>query len=370
MPVSNEPLVVEVKERAVQVALDPAQAAFVDLYMLEKVESLSGLDPWVERLATALSTERLQMNHVVINGLYLALLPTKRYASFPDYVDDLAMQTPEAWIERMMDAYDCMEVMDGAPDEPSRAQILEDVDLYLAYLRRRFSEELIDERVERQVHAWMGAPRFMQEVVIDHLRTMWEEHLADGWQRNLPLLEECVAAFGQVDWPKGSNEEIVRWATGQELHAWYQSEVNAAESIRLVPSAHVGPYLGVIPGGETVWIVFGARLPAGSATSRTALSRSDLLMRLNALADANRLHVLELLAEHDELCAQEIIERLDLSQSSASRHLRQLSASGYVLERRQDSAKCYRLNTEQVQSTLTALGRFFGVTASATAAES
>ncbi|MGA9531898.1 MAG: metalloregulator ArsR/SmtB family transcription factor, partial [Anaerolineales bacterium] len=344
-----------------QVTLDPAQAAFVDLFMLEKVESFSGLDPWIERLASALSPERRQMNHVVINGLYFALLPTKRYASFPDYVDDLALQPPETWIERMLDAYDRMEPANGTGEEPGRSEILEDVDLYLAYLRRRFSDEMVDEDVERQVHAWMGAPKFMQEVVIDHLRTMWIEHLAAAWQRNLPLLEECLSAFGQADWPTGSNVEIVRWVTGQELNAWYESEVNAAKSIRLVPSAHVGPYLGVIPGGETIWIVFGARLPAGMVSGRSALNRSDLLMRLSALADGNRLQMLELLVEHDELCAQDLIERLDLSQSSASRHLRQLSASGYVLERRQDSAKCYRLHREQVESTLIALDRFFGL---------
>jgi DNA-binding transcriptional ArsR family regulator len=361
MPISSEPLIVEVQEQAVQVTLDQAQAAFVDLYMLEKVESLSGLDPWIERLASALSPERRQMNHVVINGLYFALLPTRPYASFPDYIDDLAMQPPESWIERMMDAYDRLEPAYGSGDDPARPALLSDVDLYLTYLRRRFSEEMIDEDVERQVHAWMGAPRFMQEVVIDHLRTMWAEHLAAAWQRNLSLLEECLSAFGQANWPTGSNVDIVRWVTGQELHAWHEAEVNAASSIRLVPSAHVGPYLGIIPGGETVWIVFGARLPEGTTAGRSALSRSDLLIRLNALADENRLHILELLVEHDELCAQDLIERLDLSQSSASRHLRQLSASGYVLERRQESAKCYRLNLEQVESTLGALDRFFGL---------
>lgn len=361
MPVANEPLIVEVQERAVQVTLDSAQAVFVDLYMLEKVESLSGLDPWIERLSSALSPERRQMNHLVINGLYFALLPTKRYASFPDYVEDLALQSPANWIDRMLDAYDRMEPEDGPAELPARADILEDVELYLAYLRRRFPEDVIDEDVERQVHAWMGAPKFMQEVVIDHLRTMWAEHLESAWQRNLPLLEECLAAFHQANWPKGSNVEMVRWVTGQELKAWHEAELNAADSVRLVPSAHVGPYLAMIPAGDTVWMVFGARLPEGAVAGRSALSRSDLLLRLNALADDNRLHMLELLVEHDELCAQDMIERLDLSQSSASRHLRQLSASGYVLERRQESAKCYRLHQEQVESTLGALARFFGV---------
>jgi ArsR family transcriptional regulator, arsenate/arsenite/antimonite-responsive transcriptional repressor len=89
-----------------------------------------------------------------------------------------------------------------------------------------------------------------------------------------------------------------------------------------------------------------------------ALSRSELLVRLSALADDTRLQILELLTQHDELCAQDVIEMLDLSQSAASRHLRQLTATGYLLERRREVAKCYSLNPQRVDDTLRALKRF------------
>jgi DNA-binding transcriptional ArsR family regulator len=341
------------------VALEPAQAVFVDLFMLDKVDTFSGLDPWVERLSASLSPERWQMNHVVINGLYYALLPTAAYASFPEYIDDLAAQDPASWIDRMLAVYEQIG-SDAANDAPTRRELLEDVDLYLAYLRQRFPPDVVDESVERQVHAWMGAPGFMQDVVLEHLRTMWREHLGDAWERSLPLVRDCVAAFREVEWPVGSNVELYKWVTGQDLSAWHESKVAAAGRVRFVPSAHVGPYVGLIPGEDVVWVVFGARLPEGALGGSSALSRSDLLIRLNALADENRLHILEILAEHDEMCAQDVMDRIGLSQSSTSRHLRQLSASGYLLERRQESAKCYRLNRRQVESTLAALSRFFG----------
>ena len=60
----------------------------------------------------------------------------------------------------------------------------------------------------------------------------------------------------------------------------------------------------------------------------TALSRSELLVRLNALADETRLKIIELLTQNEEMCAQDFITMLDLSQSSASRHLRQLTHGG------------------------------------------
>ena len=82
-----------------------------------------------------------------------------------------------------------------------------------------------------------------------------------------------------------------------------------------------------------------------------------MLVRLNALADDTRLSILEMLVAEEELCAQDFINRLDLSQSSASRHLRQLTASGFLNERRRDVAKCYSLNSERIEDTMKALKR-------------
>ena len=72
------------------------------------------------------------------------------------------------------------------------------------------------------------------------------------------------------------------------------------------------------------------------------------------------MQVLALLVEHGELCAPEIMVKLDLSQSAVSRHLRQISAAGYVSERWHEGSKCYQLNRERVSDTLAALEHFFG----------
>lgn len=360
MPVLNETLV-EVEQETVQVVIDPAQANFVELALLDKAADYSGLDPWVERTAAALSPERRELHHAVINGLYYGLQPRKRYADFEAYLEDLATEDPQAWIDRLLEAYNTLECLQEEVDEPSPAELLSDFDLYLNFLRRRFKDAHIDMVVERQAHAWLNDPPAMQETVTRHLRTMWERHLAPAWRGSLPIVEECLHAFRETEWPQGSAVELAEWITGHELKPWLASMVEKAEFVRFVPSAHLGPYLSEIRGNGTLWIVFGARPPEGAALRSPALSRSELLVRLNALADGNRLHILNLLVESEELCAQDIIEVLDLSQSSASRHLRQLTANGYVLERRQDSAKCYRLNPEQLAATVRALEGYFGL---------
>jgi DNA-binding MarR family transcriptional regulator len=65
-----------------------------------------------------------------------------------------------------------------------------------------------------------------------------------------------------------------------------------------------------------------------------------------------------LLSQQGELCSKDIISELDLSQSAASRHLQQLSATGYLSERRVEGAKCYSLSLERIQDTFQALEYF------------
>ena len=88
------------------------------------------------------------------------------------------------------------------------------------------------------------------------------------------------------------------------------------------------------------------------------LSRSELLVRLNALADDTRLRILQAIHEAGELCSQEIMVRLNLSQSAASRHLKQLSATGYLSERRREGAKCYSLEPDRIEDVLTAVSSY------------
>jgi ArsR family transcriptional regulator len=105
-------------------------------------------------------------------------------------------------------------------------------------------------------------------------------------------------------------------------------------------------------------LVFGARLPEGALIDAPDLSRAEMLVRLNALADDTRLRILKLVADQGEQRSQDIMNRLELSQSASSRHLKQLSATGYLNERRCEGAKCYSLNPERLEDTLCAIRNF------------
>jgi hypothetical protein len=68
--------------------------------------------------------------------------------------------------------------------------------------------------------------------------------------------------------------------------------------------------------------------------------------------------MLKLVAEEGELRSQDIINTLNLSQSAASRHLQQLSATGFLTERRCQGAKCYQINPQRIEDTLSAVGAY------------
>jgi DNA-binding transcriptional ArsR family regulator len=192
---------------------------------------------------------------------------------------------------------------------------------------------------------------------------MWDEVLASEWDRNLPMLTESIVAFESLDFAGLTVlEALTRVSLRDVPPPVSESHFAAIERLILFPSAHTGPYLlrlGSLS-GATERFAFGARIPEGAPTNIPTLSRSELLTRLNALADDTRLRILELLAQEGELNTPDIIARLELSQSAASRHLEHLAATGYLTVRRHEGAKCYQLNPERIDHTFKALKEFCG----------
>jgi DNA-binding transcriptional ArsR family regulator len=205
----------------------------------------------------------------------------------------------------------------------------------------------------------MIQPEALQELIVSHLRHMWATYLEAEWERVRPMLRDSVAAFRQVDLSGMKPLEAMEFVTGRgvEKEHW----VNTLETIdRLVfvPSTHIGPYTGQYFAENTLWVLFGARVPEGVEVNAPDLSRADIVVRLNALADDDRLRTLKLISERGEMKSQEVMEALGFSQSACSRHLKQLSASGFLTERRCGGAKCYQLNPARIERTMDAVAKF------------
>jgi DNA-binding transcriptional ArsR family regulator len=360
-PTLDSDLIARTPVASLSVALEPAQNVLNSLVLLTAVDRFSGLDAWVTRTAAQMPPEERHRNRLVCEGLYFALEPNRRWASFSSYLDDLAARDAVEMRDRLLRnlARACI---NKTPPGSARhtlvdpATLLSSADAYIRYLQEYEFE--FDPAIEIEAHAIFSDPPRMKDLIVSHLSAIWHERMSDEWERVMPMLQESVAAFQRIDFRRMSGFEALRLITGQDPDEKWRDLIADSRQIIFVPSAHLGPYLRKFSEEKLLWVLFGARLPEGADTGASALSRSDLLVRLGALTDDARLRILALLSQQEELCAQDIMVELDLNQSAASRHLRQLSAAGYITERRRDVAKCYSLNRERINDTFSALYLF------------
>ena len=343
-----------------EVALEPANNALHSLMLVVKSEHLSGLDPWVGRTVDALSEAEYQTHKLVMLGLHYAVYPERSWPSFLAYLNHLENMDPMHLRDRMLDQYLKMSCKrEELPSYTNKQEVLRSAEDYVDFLSNRFGEDHVDVDLETQAYTYAINPTAMKLLIVSHLRSMWDQHLAAEWARVKPILKSSVTAFQEVDFNQMDRIEAAEFVTGHSLSgkqwtAWLEK----ADRIIFMPSAHVGPYFGQFKQGRTMGLVFGARLPEGTMFDAPDLSRQEIVVRLSALADDIRLRILRLIYEEREQRSQDIMHTLNLSQSAASRHLKQLSANGYLVERRCDGAKCYSLNEERIQDTLQAVSSF------------
>ncbi|MQC27111.1 MAG: ArsR family transcriptional regulator [Chloroflexi bacterium] len=362
MPAPVQDVLTETKKEIASFSIEPALNAAHSLFLLTMTEDRSGLGDWVVRTDEAMDAALRQRNRLVMVGFYYLVNPRKHWSSFPAFVDDLAGQDPASMRDDLMQNYAMLGngKSGAAGGEVSVEQALTSADNYVAFLRERFDDKAVDEELEREAYTYVAQPEALQELIVSHLLEMWTTYLEAEWERVRPMLKDSVAAFRQVELSGLSKLEAMEFVTGEgiENDHWAKMIENHIEQVVFVPSVHVGPYVGRFHSDKTLWVLFGARLPDGVDVDAPDLSRADIVVRLNALADDDRLRILKLVAERGELRSAEVMEALDFSQSATSRHLKQLTAAGFLTERRCAGAKCYQLNPVRIERTMDAIANF------------
>ena len=146
---------------------------------------------------------------------------------------------------------------------------------------------------------------------------------------------------------EGDFVSVVSRVTGRPVPESVVDRYGAAERLTFVPSCHAGPYVNYVSTGsqcEELVITFNALLARRTARGEP-LSVRGLFAPLKALSDETRLEIVEML-RGTELYAQQIVDRLNISQPSVSRHLRLMVAAQILVERQDEKMKYYRINTE------------------------
>ncbi len=340
----------------------PVPIMLHSMQLMSDTQNMSGFASWVTDTYQSLSPAERETLQLVCWNIPDRVAFDYWDVTFDEFMQAMHRTSPEdfrrdaiAWV-----AY-------HGENAPDLEHFLNDRDTYMRFIQSLYAEKpekasLFNEDLHTRNFNMLQKPAELQKLVLEFIQQMWDRVLKQEWKRTEHMLRESAAAFEALRYDAMSVKDIVELVTNRDLSSkdLYGDDMNRAQHLVFVPSPHLGPYVSWLRemSGAYDLIFFGARLPKNTPVRSSELNRAELLVRLNALADETRLRMLEMLTREDEICAQDFITLLDLSQSSASRHLRQLTASGYITERRRDVAKCYSLNRERVRDTLKALSQF------------
>lgn len=345
------------------VMLEPALNGFGSMLLLTYEQDDPGLHEWVAKTRAQMSAEERERHQLVVIGFHYAVLPRKTGITFETYLQDLESTPPSELRERLLNAYAGI-CMTGNPEITTKQpvdweEVLSSSQNYIDFLLSRFGEDHVDREIETRAYQYVIDPAAMKQLITGHMRWFWKNYLQAEWSRVRPMLEETARAFNQVDLSNKTRLELVEYVTGKEINeSKWGDELNQAKELIFIPNAHFGPYMRATMVDNKFFIYFGAHLPEGSDVRVPELDRAEIVSRISALADDTRLQILQMIAENGEMRSQEIMETINLSQPSVSRYLSQLTAAGYLQERRANGAKAYVLNRDRTEKTLKALHAF------------
>lgn len=343
--------------KTVDVSLVPTQNIFSSMLLLAKNEEEPGIHEWIPKTRARMTRKEFEDHQFALIGFFFALLPEEGQITFPAYLNQLEKTDAVLLRDKMLSAYAGL-WQDKSP-EVKWDEVLASSKNYIDFLRSRFDDENVDVKIETKAYALVVDPPAMKEFLVGHMNWVWENHFAAEWKRVESMLLESVRSFKSTDLTSMSRVEAASFVTGQDVNeANWCKKLDAAERVVFIPNAHIGPYVHASVINNTLQVIFGARQPEGITERIPELDRTEIVARFSALADDTRLHILQLVAERGEIRVQDIMEATNLSQPSVSRYLTQLTAAGYLQERRESGSKVYVLNKDRIDKTLKAFNAF------------
>jgi ArsR family transcriptional regulator len=345
------------------VLIEPALNAFGTMLLISKAEDEPGIHEWVAKTRSQMSSEERFRHKLVMIGFHHTVQPQKPGMTFEAYLEDLEKTTPSEFRDRLLNAYSKICITEHSQKHANEPvdwdEVLSSAQNYVEFLKSRFGDELVEQEVETRAYQYVIDPAALKQLITGHVRWFWKNYLQAEWNRVRPMLEETANAFNQIDVNQMTRPELIDFVTGKEIveSKWGDELLNAKELV-FIPNAHIGPYIRATKIDENFYIYFGAHMPEGSNVHVPELDRAEIVSRISALADDTRLQILQMIAENGEMRSQEIMEAINLSQPSVSRYLSQLTAAGYLQERRANGAKAYILNEDRIEKTLKAVHAF------------
>jgi hypothetical protein len=192
----------------------------------------------------------------------------------------------------------------------------------------------------------------LKERLLLVLRGFWQAAYAGEFAATLPLMERSVAHH-RLHNAGLAFHALFPSVTGRQVPERLAGLLPGVRSVIFCPSYYVGPYVAYSHYRNEMVVFYNCRStpPLPAVTGGAALYPP-----LKALADETRLQIVAMLGRR-EMYAQEIVDRLDISQPAVSRHLNLMAAAGVLTIRREGNAKYYSVDQQTLSRVADAIRR-------------
>jgi DNA-binding transcriptional ArsR family regulator len=229
-------------------------------------------------------------------------------------------------------------------------------------LKTALREIQIDEEdLEKAIFLFRN-PTGLRQRFVSGVRGFWTQFYRGEYEESLPLMERSVTYHLQQDYC-GDVSTVFVAVTGRPLpkgeNFFSSRALQDAEKVVFIPSPHVGPYVFIYAPKDlrSAFLLYNCR-PTGILAREKLPLIKNLFPALKALADEARIQILSILRGR-ELYAQQIVDRMEISQPAVSRHLQLMVAGGVLNVRKEESMKYYSINERTLSELADELEHFY-----------
>lgn len=347
--------------QAIDVSIDiaPALNALNSFATVVEADDSPGISDWSVETRAKLSTEEYEKHKIIFHWIGLDTLSnlvdnSAEMASFEAYLEGLDATEAEALRDKILywltTCPGCELMYKRRPEIDDPQSLLTSWEAFWNFFGHGKTDDIYMKLGEK-VFDLYKSPVELKGLILDYMKFFWDNYLKDEWQRNQRRLDEAQQYYRKINFSGLSHFEIIEKITRRNMRGAFRAEgVQQYSSMRFIPSPHAGPYILMSGDFAELRIAFGAYRYTPASRRQITADSQQIVEKMRALADETRYKIVELLKEENELGTGDIIDRLNLSKSAASRHLRQLFATG-IIEVRIDEdglSKYYSVNPDTV----------------------
>ena len=195
--------------------------------------------------------------------------------------------------------------------------------------------------------------------IINLLKEVWTSGFNVTWKSKKKRIVEWLSmSTSLLTKSYGTNEEAIYTVTGLYPDTNEIEKINRAKSLTFVPVSHMGRMITYYELNNHIYLMFEPSLPEQHEIHSAELKTNDYYSAFEGLGDATRLQILNLLSEFNEMYAQQIVNELNMKQSTVSRHLNQLHQSNLVTVRQDGNTKYFSINKDEIIKVINVLELF------------